>query len=132
MGIESHLYYYELCKDQFEDIRLEMYLKKSFEHEERYFWKGRVGLDDGVIEKDGSLPEDYSKFPLSLNTMFDIIFVDGSDREKCINTALKIIKNNGIIIVHDAERASIWRGVDRSKIDVITNEFNTVIIRKKT
>ena len=71
------------------------------------------------------------KFPLSLNTMFDMIFVDGSDRAKCINTALKVIKNNGIIIIHDAERVDIWQGVDKSKIEVVTSEFNTVVIRRK-
>jgi hypothetical protein len=37
---------------------------------------------------------------------YDLIFIDGREREKCLMVAQGKLKPNGIVIIHDAERES--------------------------
>lgn len=55
---------------------------------------------------DGSYAEykNYVEFPLSLNTRFDFIFIDGRARKDCLKKAFDLITDEGVVIVHDANR----------------------------
>lgn len=76
-----------------------------------------------AIEHDGNILDLlHKKFPPNVQTMwitneqdyadcvqrthqkFDFILIDGLDREKCLQNALKIVSKNGIILLHDAGR----------------------------
>jgi hypothetical protein len=46
----------------------------------------------------------YSSYPLELSRKFDIIIVDGIFRWECILTALKVIKDGGMIIFDNSDR----------------------------
>lgn len=39
------------------------------------------------------------------NRQFDFILIDGLDREKCLENALKVLSDQGIILLHDSGRA---------------------------
>ncbi len=54
---------------------------------------------------------DYVKFPLRLKRKYDLIFIDGTKRVRCMEIALKILKKDGIVILHDAQRVSYNDGV---------------------
>jgi predicted O-methyltransferase YrrM len=49
------------------------------------------------------LPE-YISYPLTLNKKFDFILVDGRSRRKCLVNASKIINEDGVVLLHDADR----------------------------
>ncbi len=48
--------------------------------------------------------DNYYKLPLSFNKKFDIIIIDGNQRDKCAETALDLIKDDGLIIYDNSER----------------------------
>lgn len=47
---------------------------------------------------------EYATFPLELATKFDIIVVDGIERENCVKTAINLLTSNGLIILDNSER----------------------------
>ncbi len=56
-------------------------------------------------DNDGALSDlkDYIDFPERLGKL-DFILVDGRARKECMAKALKLINDNGIVILHDANR----------------------------
>jgi hypothetical protein len=56
-------------------------------------------------DNDGAFSdlEDYIEFPGRFGT-FDFILVDGRARKECMARALKLITDNGIVVLHDANR----------------------------
>lgn len=48
--------------------------------------------------------EDYAAWPMEKKKKFDIIVVDGIKRGDCINTALEVITENGLLIFDNSER----------------------------
>ena len=47
----------------------------------------------------------YAKSCLTTNIEYDVIIVDGRNRVECIEYALLSLKNNGVIILDDSQRA---------------------------
>lgn len=48
--------------------------------------------------------DDYVDFPSSLGEKFDLIFVDGRKRRRCLKEAFKMLTGTGIVVLHDSER----------------------------
>lgn len=46
----------------------------------------------------------YVNLPKTLNKKWDVIIVDGRKRRRCLIEAKDLLKENGIIILHDAQR----------------------------
>ena len=42
---------------------------------------------------------------------FDLIFVDGRERVRCLHTAFKRLKPNGVVLLHDANRKRYEEGI---------------------
>ena len=42
---------------------------------------------------------------------FDLIFIDGRERAKCLHTAFKRLRPNGIVLLHDADRKHYQEGI---------------------
>lgn len=49
------------------------------------------------------------------NREFDFIFIDGLDRIKCLENALRIVSKKGIILLHDAGRKEFSGVIDKYK-----------------
>lgn len=47
---------------------------------------------------------EFVKFPATLKKKYDLIIVDGRKRVRCMLEAKKLLKKNGIVILHDADR----------------------------
>ena len=47
---------------------------------------------------------DYVNFPKRLATKFDVVFIDGRYRRRCLLTAKEVLAEGGIVILHDAHR----------------------------
>jgi predicted O-methyltransferase YrrM len=47
---------------------------------------------------------EFLGFPASLDTKFDLIFIDARKRRECLEQASKLLAKDGAAILHDAER----------------------------
>jgi len=54
----------------------------------------------------------YVNFPDTLNKKYDLIFVDGTKRVRCMKKALKLLKPDGVVILHDAHRVAYTEGIN--------------------
>jgi hypothetical protein len=48
--------------------------------------------------------DEYVNFPGQQNRRYDIILVDGRKRRRCLLEAAKLLKNDGVVLLHDAWR----------------------------
>jgi len=62
-----------------------------------------TGGDDGTYQQF----KDYVDFAATLNRKFDIIFIDGRARVACAELAVKLLKKNGLLFVHDMRNPKI-------------------------
>ena len=46
----------------------------------------------------------YLSFPKSISNKYDLILIDGRSRVKCITEAVNLLNENGVVILHDANR----------------------------
>lgn len=74
---------------------------------------------------------EYVKFPSRLGKKYDFIFIDGTKRVECMKASLDLLKPNGIVLVHDAQREGykegfnyyngkhlsrmLWKGIKKSQ-----------------
>jgi len=54
----------------------------------------------------------YIKFPASLGHKYDFILVDGRKRYKCLLEASRLLKPDGVVILHDAHRHPYYAGFE--------------------
>lgn len=56
--------------------------------------------------QDGAYSDlkDYIEFPKHLNTKFDFVLIDGQARKDCLLCALDILDEDGIVVLHNANR----------------------------
>lgn len=64
--------------------------------------------------------DDYVNFPDTLGKKYDLIFVDGTKRVRCMKKALNLLKPDGIIILHDAQRYKYEEGINLYKGKYLT------------
>jgi SAM-dependent methyltransferase len=48
--------------------------------------------------------DDYVTYPARLSRRFDFIFVDGRKRRRCLIEAARLLKPNGLVLLHDSYR----------------------------
>lgn len=56
---------------------------------------------------------EYVALPTTLGVPFDVMFVDGRYRRSCVETAQSILSPEGVVILHDAQRAHYHPALDR-------------------
>jgi len=61
-------------------------------------------VSNNKIKQRHTNMDDYVNYPLTLNKTFDLILVDGRKRRRCLINASKLLNNNGIVLLHDANR----------------------------
>jgi len=100
----------------------------SVEHSERFFKKVTAeNKNENVtifLERDEMLYE--RKF--GNHSPYDFIFVDGRNREACLNHSHYILHPKGIVMLHDAERDKYQYSVNEYKHQFWTDNGNTVTL----
>jgi len=78
----------------------------SVEHDKAWFDKIVSTKPDNaeMIFTELSTNGDYCRMPLTLNTKFDVIIVDGRDRVNCCKQAVGALSPNGVVVLDDSER----------------------------
>lgn len=67
--------------------------------------------------------EQYANFPLDLKKDFDLIIVDGILRKECLETAVELVSNNGLIVFDNSDRNPEYCKAMRDK-DFIQVDFH--------
>lgn len=86
----------------------------SCEHNKLWYEKMKQQIPQNVelshidLVYGGMYSNEVSKY----NMMFDIIIIDGRDRINCVKKSLKAIKEDGVFIWDNSERASYKEGYD--------------------
>ena len=72
---------------------------------------------------DGALSdlEAYVTYPAGLGKRFDLIYIDGRARYHCLKVARRLVKDDGVIVVHDAARGYYFD--DPENRDLSVNRF---------
>jgi len=86
---------------------------KAVEHNLLWFNKISPRLPNNVeivYREDGSI-KDYCREILNSNTFYDIIIVDGVDRNCCLKLSLEKLKKDGVIILDNSERSEYQNGI---------------------
>jgi len=83
-------------------------------------------IDDRRVLRKFPMYE-YLSFPRRLCKKYDIIIIDGAKRVECLKEVPRIIKENGVVLVHDAHRKEY-----HSAMDNFTGDFLTKTLWKGT
>ncbi|MFZ9981513.1 MAG: class I SAM-dependent methyltransferase [Cyclobacteriaceae bacterium] len=99
-AIEHHPGWAEIVKNKSKDERIRLHPIPP--DDAAYFqFKGKYGP-----KLEGSYDDfkSYIEFPVSTGGNFDFIFIDGRARKDCLKLAFELVSENGVVIVHDANR----------------------------
>lgn len=111
----------------------------SIEHDHHWYAKAKAKYKDRVnlvFRESFTFKSQYACWPLLQDDIpqYDFIFVDGRRRVECLLVGLNVLKPNGILLLHDAERKEYQHGIDlyetiekHSGKDLAT----TVILKKR-
>lgn len=104
----------------------------SIEHHKGWFDKiskviDRPNLSLHFVDVEGNDPktpeEDvYASFPKQF-APFDFILVDGIRRENCIELAHEMLAENGVVVIHDSNRAQYHDHIRKFKYWFILEDF---------
>ena len=93
ISMEHDKYWYEYIKN-----KIRKNVKLYYIPPNNFPWTDKNG--------DGSYNDlkDYVNFPKKMNKKFDFILIDGRARNPCLKLARELLKEKGIVILHDANR----------------------------
>ncbi len=76
--------------------------------------------DRRIVEKRFDMNE-YVLFPRKLGFEYDVIIVDGMKRQRCLAETKHLLKEDGIVIVHDADRKEYHKAFESYKGKFLPN-----------
>jgi len=80
------------------------------------FWEkpgwGTVPLPCGAFAPKTDSEKAYVDLPLKLGGAFDVLIVDARFRRRCLATARYAVKPEGLVVLHDAQKAHYQEGLD--------------------
>ncbi|MCU7513958.1 MAG: glycosyltransferase [Ignavibacteria bacterium] len=85
--------------------------KLSLDNTEVAFIKTNLSYIEGKDDGDIDTFFDYVKYPAKLKLNYDVIFVDGRARVLCMEEGWKMLKPDGVMILHDAQRKEYGIGI---------------------
>lgn len=106
----------------------------SYENERRWFQKYRNEFSNKIKHILIEAPEDDRQHTTwkqytnpSVKEKFDLIFVDGRERVRCMKTANKLLNENGVLILHDSDREYYKEGIEL--FDIVEKGSNTLCLK---
>lgn len=99
----------------------------SVEHNETWFNKWKWELPDNVNLIYQPNMEMYPETKGRLDK-YDLIFVDGREREKCLYVSRDRLHIDGVVILHDAERPSYQEMINTFRYKFFTDGGHTVVL----
>lgn len=98
LAIEHNEQWYASVRDRNRDPRVEV---RHIPPESR---------DPAQVRGEGTLEEfrTYVTHPETAHELFDFIFVDGRARQACLQCAWRVLAEDGIVVLHDANRTDYF------------------------
>ena len=106
----------------------------SIEHDVKYYKEWLKLNDDKTHIILAEAPEDdrdsllWAKYAAQ-EGMYDLIFIDGRERIRCLMWAWFHINRNGVILLHDSERPEYQSGIEQ--FDKLEEWGGTVVLKPK-
>ena len=105
VSVEHDVEWGEKVRDIVKDPRLSLNLiqpdqplgLKNPKRKEQIAWDARA-------EHEPALMKSYVSFPRTLGLTFDMILVDGRARRLCLMEGWELLRDGGVIVLHDAQR----------------------------
>ena len=105
ISVEHDVEWGEKVKNIVKDPRLSLHLIQPDQpididnpkRQEEIAWNARA-------EREPELMKSYVGFPRTLGLEFDMILVDGRARRLCLLEGWELLRNGGVIVLHDAQR----------------------------
>jgi hypothetical protein len=99
----------------------------SVEHNVAWYQKYRWQMPDNVKIVYQPNMELYPETPGRVDK-YDLIFVDGREREKCLYVAKARLNPDGVVILHDAERPNYQEMMRTYKFMFLRDDGHTAIL----
>lgn len=108
-AVDNHEGWYGRVKGMIEEEGLQnqvtLHLHSFLPFWEKEGWDWNVSPAVGKFAPAHKEEINYVQKPLTLGKKFDFILVDARFRRRCLEVASQALKQNGIVILHDAERS---------------------------
>ncbi len=63
-----------------------------------------IPTDPAIARNKEVTMDEYVTYPATLKTQFDLIFVDGRKRRRCVLAARDLVSSRGVVVLHDTQR----------------------------
>lgn len=85
----------------------------SVEHDRDWYdhLAGRLPSNATVHYKELEYGGEYARFILSTEENYDLVIIDGRDRVNCCCASVDAVKDNGVIILDNADRKAYEKGI---------------------
>lgn len=99
----------------------------TIEHSQEYFSSFNKAAFDNLEMR---LITDANEYPKSFNRtkLYDLIFVDGLQRTRCMREVKPYLSYSGILMLHDAGRVEYEEGIRLYKYPMFTDGGHTVCL----
>lgn len=99
----------------------------TYEHDQEYFAKfNRQAFSN--LEMFFIPNQDEYAYSFRKDIRYDLIFVDGVNRARCLKESQAYLSENGVVILHDAQREEYGDAVKIYKYAIWTDMDNTVLL----
>lgn len=99
----------------------------SVEHNLQWYNKWKWEMPENVNLIYQPQMELYPETPGRIDK-YDLIFIDGKEREKCLYVAKARLNDGGVVILHDAERPNYREMIETYKYKFWEDDGHTVIL----
>lgn len=102
-------------------------LVDTVEHDKAWYEKYRWEMPDNVCM---TLQPNMELYPESRGRYdaYDMIFVDGREREKCLYVSRSRLNQGGVVMLHDAERSNYKEMINTFQYKFFTDDGHTVTL----
>ncbi|MCK4328202.1 hypothetical protein KAX02_00010 [candidate division WOR-3 bacterium] len=101
----------------------------TFEHQQNWYNKYKNSYSERVKCHLIPLGKGYTVAGnMFKSNYFDLAFIDGRERVKCMMTAKELVKDGGFIMLHDSERKKYEEGV---KLFTVIKEVDGTLLMRK-
>ena len=99
----------------------------SVEHDARWYDKVKDFKDKDV---NVIYQPDLNIYPYSQGRFdeYDLIFIDGRERAKCLHLAHDLLSEDGIVVLHDAQRQRYMQGIIPYRYCIFTDKGCTAVL----
>ena len=101
-------------------------LKSFVKSQTEPFKDAYFGLVDYKVN-DGNLEDfkDYIQYPAERGVLYDFILIDGRARVDCLNKSKDMLSENGIVLLHDANRPQYHEAFKQYKNGILFSDQRT-------